>query len=154
MNSPVISLLFIVALCIIFWLFFIRPKRNAIKEEIDPKTLKKPSKGASAAIGAVGGFLLLDLILTGLDKSDKMFIQDLNSWTFMLLLPGAIIGAIIGLAYGDKSNSKSEKSDSETIQTIKQDLASELMSYKKLLDEGVITQEEFDKKKQEILERK
>ena len=30
----------------------------------------------------------------------------------------------------------------------------ELKEYKKLLDEGVLTQEEFDKKKQEILERK
>ena len=29
--------------------------------------------------------------------------------------------------------------------------ASELVSYKKLLDEGVITQEEFDKKKRELL---
>ena len=30
----------------------------------------------------------------------------------------------------------------------------ELRAYKKLLDEGIITKEEFDKKKQEILERK
>lgn len=34
------------------------------------------------------------------------------------------------------------------------DSITELKEYKKLLDEGILTQEEFDKKKQEILERK
>ena len=34
------------------------------------------------------------------------------------------------------------------------DAITELQAYKKLLDEGVITKEEFDKKKQVILESK
>ena len=150
MNSSIISLLFIVALCVVFWLVFIRPKKNAAKNPSDlqqDQSKFKMSKGTKTLIGAIGGKIVEYFVIANLE--DTTF--KLNMWTFLMLLPGAIVGAVVGFAteiYDVKSNKK----DEPTI--LQQDSASELMSYKKLLDEGVITQEEFDKKKQEILERK
>ena len=49
---------------------------------------------------------------------------------------------------------KDNFSNNKKLKTKKQKLAfdEELIKYKKLLDEGVITQSEFDKKKKEILD--
>lgn len=110
----------------------------------------KPSKGMSAIIGAIAGFFLENIIISHLEGESSL--MPINTWTFLLLLPGAIIGAIIGLNFGKSDADSSNRAASA--ETPRQDSASDLMGYKKLLDEGVITQEEFDKKKQEILERK
>ena len=103
------------------------------------------SKGICALIGAFVGMVVEYLIVSKLEGSHI----ELTSWTFLLLLPGAIAGAIIGFATGQDNSSESKK-DSQT-GLLRQDSATEIMNYKKLLDEGVITQEEFDKKSKKSL---
>lgn len=135
--------LIVAAICFCIVLYV---KRKANKEGRDVGLTM--SKGSCALIGAVLGMIAEYFILGQLEGEKWEF----NTFTFLLLLPGAIIGAVIGFATG-QDNSTESKKDSQ-IGTLQQDSATEIMNYKKLLDEGVITQEEFDKKKQEILERK
>lgn len=129
-----------VCFCIVLYV-----KRKANKEGRDIGLTM--SKGSCALIGAILG-MITEYIILGQLEGEKW---EFNTFTFLLLLPGAIIGAVIGFATGqDKSTDRKNDSPSNP----QQDSTTELMNYKKLLDEGIITQEEFDKKKQEILERK
>lgn len=101
-------------------------------------------------IGALIGFLTIFSLmapLVGIEESLEFF---------PLFIPGAIVGAIIGWLIGKKKDDACHASTTETqIQHNKQqqekDSTSVLLDYKKLLDAGVITQEEFDKKKEELL---
>lgn len=143
------SLIILLALCVCFWMAFVFPKKRTAKDPSNSQPAQnkfKMSKGMKTLIGALLGMCAEAFIFSYLAHDSF----ELTEWTFLLLLPGAIIGAVIGFAT-EIYDVKSDKKEKPTV--IKQDAASELTSFKKLLDDGIITQEEFDKKKQEILER-
>ncbi len=101
-------------------------------------------------VGALIGFLAVFALMAPLIGIEDSF----NS----LNIPGAIVGAIIGLLIGDKKDkacnaSIIEKQIQHNKQQQKRDSTTILLDYKKLLDAGVITQEEFDKKKEELLKK-
>jgi uncharacterized protein YacL len=101
-------------------------------------------------IGALIGFLAIFALMVPLLGIEYLYIP----WC----IPGAIVGAIIGLLIGKKKDDACYASTTETqIQHNKQqqdkDSTTILLDYKKLLNAGVITQEEFDKKKEELLKK-
>ncbi len=112
------------------------------------------SSGMKTLIGAVVGFFVLYLILGSMMGN----FWGLNVITILLVMPGAIIGAIIGHSMGSDENTSSEKNDNNEkddnangYNYTQIDYSSELSEYKQLLDVGILTQEEFDKKKRETL---
>ena len=108
------------------------------------------NKGTRTLIGAVVGFFATYLLVGLLEGEAPGRIGALD---LILYLPGAIIGAIVGIACGGKEGSSENAENSVRQDTRSQDktAVSELLDYKKLLDSGIITQEEFDKKKEELL---
>lgn len=109
-------------------------------------------KGVLTFIGAVVGFFATYLLVGLLEGEEPGRIGALD---LILYLPGAIIGAIVGFASGGKESS-SEKTENPITKDRKpqeKPAVSELLNYKKLLDSGIITQEEFDKKKEELLKQ-
>lgn len=110
------------------------------------------NKGTRTLIGAVVGFFATYLLVGLLEGEAPGRIGALD---LILYLPGAIIGAIVGIACGGKEGS-SENGENPNIQEAQpqeRTTVSELMDYKKLFDSGIITQEEFDKKKEELLKK-
>lgn len=109
-------------------------------------------KGVLTLIGAVVGFFATYLLVGLLEGEDPGRIGALD---LILYLPGAIIGAIVCFASGGKESS-SENAENPIIKDRKpqeKTAVSELLDYKKLHDSGIITQEEFDKKKEELLKQ-
>ena len=107
------------------------------------------NKGKAALVGALVGCIAPYFIFCIIEGD---FIP-LGEAFFMLTLL-AILGAIIGSAFGGRGKKNMEEESEEAIkqETQPQNSAvSELLDYKKLLDAGIITQEEFDKKKEELL---
>lgn len=110
------------------------------------------NKGTKTLIGAVAGFFATYLLVGLLEGENPGRIGALD---LILYLPGAIIGAIVGFASGGKE-SPSENAENPITEDRKpqeKPAVSELLDYKKLLDSGIITQEEFDKKKEELLKK-
>ena len=106
------------------------------------------NKSVLALIGAVSGFFITFFILGRLDSS---FSGDIDAISFFICLPGAIVGALIGLAsYKDEKKTEDEKGNPSSKVT-KTDTVSKLQKYKELLDAGLITPEEYEKKKSETL---
>ena len=103
------------------------------------------SKGKTALIGALIGFFVL-YVAVCLGNHGKLYL--LPGDDLMFITPGAIVGAIVGMAFGKKESS--ENVQKQTIEE-KKDFTEDLLNYKKLLDAGIITEEEFAKKKDEIL---
>lgn len=111
----------------------------------------KRNKGSIALIGAaVGAFAMYFTVV--LFNGGKQPVFGWGLWP--LLWIGAVIGAVIGLAFSRTKDKSSESHTDSVTKATQPDSVKELIDFKKLLDEGIITQEEFDKKKQEILERK
>jgi len=108
------------------------------------------TKGKYALIGAVVGFFATYLLVGLLEGEAPGRIGALD---LILYLPGAIIGAIVGFACGGKEDSSeiAKRSIKQDTQPQDRTAVSELLDYKKLLDSGIITQEEFDKKKEKLL---
>ena len=109
-------------------------------------------KGMLTLFGAVVGFFATYLLVGLLEGEAPGRIGTLD---LILYLPGAIIGAIVGFASGGKESS-SENAGNPIIKDRKpqeKTAMSELLDYKKLHDSGIITQEEFDKKKEELLKQ-
>ena len=103
-------------------------------------------------IGAFIGFLAIFALMFPLWGMD-----DLSAQLF-LDFPGAIVGAIIGFIIGKKKDDACRASATESqVQHNKQQQEMNpttiLLDYKKLLDAGIITQEEFDKKKEDLLKK-
>lgn len=61
--------------------------------------------------------------------------------------------SIIQLILAIFSNQFSSKSTSQTIENVPYALVNEVREFKKLLDEGIITQEEFEKRKNTLLNK-
>ena len=74
-----------------------------------------------------------------------------GTWEFIGFLLG-LLGLIIVLCLHDYSK---DKKDTPIFQTgsSESDAADAILKYKNLLDQGIITQEEFDKKKTELLNK-
>lgn len=109
-------------------------------------------KGVLTLIGAVVGFFCTYLLCCVLEGG--VFLE-IDSLGLILYLPGAIIGAFIGYACAGKEDSSenAEHPVKQNIQPQEKTSVSELLDYKKLHDSGIITQEEFDKKKEELLKQ-
>lgn len=111
----------------------------------------KKSKGLITMIGAfLGAFAMYYTVVLFNGGKQPVF----GSGLWPLLWIGAVVGAVIGFAFSRTQDKSSEANNNSATKASQIDSAKELMDFKKLLDDGVITQEEFDKKKQEILERK
>lgn len=107
-------------------------------------------KGVLTFIGAVVGFFATYLLVGLLEGEEPGRIGALD---LILYLPGAIIGAIVGFASGGKESSSKNAENPIDRKPIEKPAFSELLEYKKLLDSGIITQEEFDKKKEDLLKK-
>jgi hypothetical protein len=107
------------------------------------------SKGMKALIGVFIG-MIVEYCIWSIIRGEFIKIEE---DILFGLLPGALIGAIVGFASGGKKDSpeNAEPSIKQNTELQEKTAVSELLDYKKLLDAGIITQEEFDKKKQEIL---
>lgn len=103
------------------------------------------SKGIRTLIGSVAGFIVLFIVYSIWQGG----VIRLNDYTLVFLMPGAVIGAIVGYASaGDNTKIKENDNNNEHMQA-----ADELLKLKRLFDAGIITKEEFDKKKTEYLEK-
>ena len=106
-------------------------------EEQKKKNLKNLKK---ILVGALTGWLMfsMSIAVSCGNISDLLYVPRI--WS--LSLPGALFGALAGILMAQKTNK--ETSQSETLESKIKDL-------KKLLDEGLLTQEEFDEQKKKIL---
>ena len=88
-------------------------------------------------------------------KDTENILVDLIAGTVSLgsgiyvLLSTSIIQLILAIF----SNQFSSKSTSQTIENVPYALVNEVREFKKLLDEGIITQEEFEKRKNTLLNK-
>lgn len=96
---------------------------------------------------------ILAVIIFG-SNAPRYFSDIGNVWPIVV-----IVLWILGYRWGqdqkdliDKQKSK-DKDQPQAVKTTKQDTADEIMKYKKLLDANAITQEEYDKKKAELLNK-
>lgn len=103
-------------------------------------------KSKSTIIGAIAGFFFAYLVICLIDQQIYCVTD-----AFLFGTPGAILGALIGFACGKKGKTESAESVQTQPVVEKKDLTEDLLNYKKLLDAGIITKEEFAKKKDEIL---
>lgn len=102
------------------------------------------SKGIRTLVGSVAGFIVLFIVFS-IWRGDMI---ELNNYTLTLLMTGAVIGAIVGYASaGDNTKIK----DNDNIEHVQS--ADELLKLKRLFDAGIITKEEYDKKKTEYFEK-
>lgn len=104
--------------------------------------------------GGILGWFFVAFIL------DSMFAFGAPTWLYLL---GIIIGALscAGNALGDKEKENREQEQVNLLREIKDtsnekteqniDIVKVLSEYKQLLDQGILTQEEFDIKKKQIL---
>lgn len=106
------------------------------------------NKTAYTLFGALVGFLIVGAFWTVL-AGWEAFISTLN-------IPGAIVGALVGFMIGRKKDDEEyyaskKENPNQLNQQQEKNATSMLLDYKKLLDAGIITQEEFDNKKEELL---
>lgn len=106
------------------------------------------NKTAYTLFGALVGFLIVGAFWTAI-WGWEAFIDPLN-------IPGAIVGALAGFMIGRKKDDAEYYASARENQNWKNQqqekkATSMLLDYKKLLDAGIITQEEFDNKKKELL---
>lgn len=102
------------------------------------------NKGRAAIIGALIGVVAFWSFQWGMLGN---LLQEDVIW--VAIIPGALIGGGIGWAVGAKKNNGTHNNTSDDSNT--DNITQELINYKKLLDAGIITEEEFAKKKDEIL---
>ena len=93
---------------------------------------------------ALTGWLLFSLPLAVSCGSDMGIFLDPSLW--IMSIPGALFGAIAGIL----ANNKENKVETVAIKN-EETLESKMKGLKKLLNEGILTQEEFDEQKKKIL---
>lgn len=75
-----------------------------------------------------------------------LFYSFLTPGLWLLAIPGALFGAIVGILLNNK-----EKKDESVVIKHEDSLESKIKGLKNLLDEGLLTQEEFDEQKKKML---
>ena len=110
---------------------------------MESKTSK--SMGEKVFIGALlgwaGAFILMCMIFGSFTKN----LSDAQYPLFLSLAPGAIIGIIVTYVVNKSSDSNVPPVKQETLED-------RLIKLKSLLDQGVLTKEEFEEQKKKILE--
>lgn len=98
--------------------------------------------------GTVIGWLLfaIPLIYIFWDLKDTPIDNILNLEAWIYSIPGALFGAIAGILMNNKGN----KTEAALIKN-EETLETKIRGLKNLLDEGLLTQEEFDEQKKKIL---
>jgi membrane protease subunit (stomatin/prohibitin family) len=64
---------------------------------------------------------------------------------------GLIVGAAVGASMARRNQGQDEQSDGDDAQYAQSDMTTQLQELQELKNQGVITQEEFDAKKKQIL---
>ena len=106
--------------------------KNSIKEKLL----------AGALIGWLIAFVLMCVVFGSFPRS----LSDFQLSIFLSLAPGTIVGIIVTYITAKVSNNQPPAVNSETQEE-------RLIKLKTLLDQGVLTQEEFDEQKKKILQR-
>lgn len=98
---------------------------------------------------ALIGWLLFATPIVACDTiswGNEFIYSVLKPMVWLLAIPGALFGAIVGILLNNKEN----KAESTTVKN-EETLESKIKGLKNLLDEGLLTQEEFDEQKKKIL---
>ena len=139
--SPLFILILLALLGIIFW---IRIKNKKANDEDSELAITKVRHEKRILWSALTGWLMFSIPVAVSCGSDMEIFLDPNLW--MMSIPGALIGAIAGILM----NNKEKKGESATAKN-EETLESKIKGLKNLLDEGLLTQEEFDEQKRKIL---
>ena len=98
---------------------------------------------------ALIGWLLFATPIVACDTiswGNEFIYSILEPMVWLLAIPGALFGAIVGILLNNK-----EKKEESTTAKNEETLESKIKGLKSLLDEGLLTQEEFDEQKKKIL---
>lgn len=113
------------------------------------------NKGIKALIGGVIGYFALGLIICIIEGENVFDDKEAIELSLIVLMPGAIVGAIIGSVSGGKKERKRQKDDDEWeeegYQSQQTTSAAELVEFKNLIASGIISQEEFNDEKTKFL---
>lgn len=113
------------------------------------------NKGIKALIGGVIGYFALGLIICIIAGENIFDDKEAIVMSLIVLMPGAIVGAIIGSVSGGKKERKRQKDDDEWeeegYQSQQTTSAAELVEFKNLIASGIISQEEFNDEKTKFL---
>ena len=125
---------------------------NMEKVPMDPKLKKARIFYLLSAVSVVAVLLLASIISAGSNVSAIGWIIRYFWQGYIVLVIAAIVFYIIGKNMNPtKKTEKSKKSDPVPISIQQVSSADELKKYKELLDQGIITQEEYDAKKKQLL---
>ena len=106
------------------------------------------NKSKSALIGALIGLFVPYLLLCLIDE------QWYDISTFLLFgTIGALLGSVLGVVFSKKEDAPSAEIPKQVIDKGEKTIMEDLLNLKKLLDAGILTQEEYDAKKKELLDR-
>lgn len=133
-------LVLLVLLGVILW---VRIKDKTEKDEKKRKNRKRIVRCALI------GWLLFATPVVACDTiswGNNLIYSILEPMVWLLAIPGALFGAIIGVLMNNKEN-KVEVISTKTEET----LESKIKGLKNLLDQGLLTQAEFDEQKKKIL---
>ena len=139
--SPFFILVLLALLGLIFW---IKIKNKRVNNEGSEEAITKARHEKRILWSALTGWLMFSIPVAVSCGSDMGVFLDPNLW--MMSIPGALIGAIAGIL----TNNKEKKEESTTAKN-KETLESKIKGLKSLLDEGLLTQEEYDEQKKKIL---
>ena len=114
----------------------------AIEYDEDSKKLLSDVKKADALAGARGNSFMQQSVARGFQAAGENG-GSAQGMAFMGMGVNAVGGAMSGMM---QNTTQTQSND------LKIDPFEEIAKYKKLLDDGIITQDEFDKKKKELLE--
>ena len=112
------------------------------------------NKGIKALIGGVIGYFALGLIICIIAGENIFDDKEAIVMSLIVLMPGAIVGAIIGSVSGGKKEQNRhghDDWDEEDHQSQQTTSAAELVEFKNLLASGIISQEEFNDEKTKCL---
>lgn len=142
-NNGVLTSPFFVLLLICLTIFLIAKRsKNGAPDIMDENTKK-------ILRGALIGWILFAVPVVACDTiswNNSLESSLLEPMTWLMSIPGALFGAIVGIISIKKEHKE------QTVQTKEPEtLESKIKGLKNLLDEGLLTQEEFDEQKKKIL---
>ena len=95
-------------------------------------------------LGALTGLLMCSFCLA-VSCEDNM-LATFDPYYLVMALPGELIGAIAGILMNNQ-----EKKEENSVVKETETMESKIRGLKNLLDEGLLTQEEFDEQKKKLL---